>query len=347
MGRGRSEREGLALADSPAAAGEQEVVESLVRLQGVTRKFGRFTAVQRLDLEVQPGEAVGLVGPNGAGKTTTLRLIAGLLAPTRGEIQVFGYPMPLSRRMAARRIGYLPERAALYRELRVREYLEFRCSLWGLDRHRAADRLERVVRACGLERCVDRVIGRLSKGLYQRAVLAGTLVHDPELLILDEPTIGLDPNQVREVHSMLRRLLPRRTLILSTHLLAEVERVCDRVLVLDHGRVVETVEPRVAGGWKLWVEVECDSTLAERLLRTLVEVRRFDFEAAPEGFARAVLEPADPTADLRALVGRLFTRNGILVRELSGAQRHLEDVFQRLTRPAGDLEDEAVEEVEL
>ncbi|MDD8045947.1 MAG: ABC transporter ATP-binding protein [Verrucomicrobiota bacterium] len=323
--------------------GTAEVAEPLVRMEGVSRKYGRFRAVQDLDLKVFPGEAIGLIGPNGAGKTTTLRLMVGLLAPTEGRIEVAGYVMPYQARQAVRKIGYLPERAALYKDMRVEEYLWFRARLWGVERSRAQDRIEKLGVACGIDLVMDRVIRRLSKGMAQRVALAGVLVHDPDLLILDEPTLGLDPNQVREVLRLLRRLVPRKTLILCTHQLGEVERLCDRVVILNHGSVVQEVETRTGGVCTLWMEVECDEATATRLLDGMEAVVSFRCSPHPtrSSVTNLEIQAGDGTEDIRAELGRLFVRNGIMVTALSGVRQQLEDIFHRLTHSSGLIEEES------
>jgi ABC-2 type transport system ATP-binding protein len=250
--------------------------------------------------------------------------------------------MPYQARQAVRKIGYLPERAPLYKDMRVEEYLWFRARLWGVEVSRARDRIERIGAACGIDHLMPRVIRRLSKGMCQRVALAGVLVHDPDLLVLDEPTLGLDPNQVREVLRLLRRLIPRKTLVLCTHQLGEVERLCDRVVILHHGSVVQEVEARASGGGKLWMEVECDCATAQGLLKGIEKVARFHCSpnTGRTGVTNIVIEPTEPEGDLRAELGRLFVRNGIMVCALSGVRQHLEDIFYRLTHSSEFMDED-------
>jgi len=211
----------------------------MIDLVNVTKRFAGVTAVDRVSLHVEPGEIAGFLGPNGAGKTTSMRMMAGYFPPTSGTIRIDGVSATENSLEVRRRIGYLPESVPLPADLRVREYLAYRARLKGVrGRCERARRIDRVVEACGLEEVRRRPIAQLSKGYRQRTGLADVLIHDPAVLILDEPTVGLDPAQVREIRTLIRRLGEGHTVLLSTHILSEVESVCDRVLILRRGRLV-------------------------------------------------------------------------------------------------------------
>lgn len=236
--------------DRPAASA-RPTGEAGIEVQGLVKQFGPVTAVESASFQIQPGEIVGLLGHNGAGKTTTMRMICGVLPPTAGVITVAGYDIVTHRRQAAARVGYLPESSPLYPEMRVREYLGFRARLYGVQDAKAA--IEKSVDRCGLEAASSRLIGQLSRGYRQRVGLAAAILHDPEVLVLDEATSGLDPLQVIEVRKLIEELSSDRTILLSTHVLSEVETICDRVVLFARGRVVaegdlETLRSRSKSG---------------------------------------------------------------------------------------------------
>ncbi|MCP4066950.1 MAG: ABC transporter ATP-binding protein, partial [Phycisphaeraceae bacterium] len=199
----------------------------MIQATGITKRYGRFTAVQGLDLEVPDGVVCGLLGPNGAGKTTTIRMVTGMLPPDEGTLRVAGHPMPAGRRRALARLGYLPESAPSYPEMRVAEYLRFRGRILGLDRGTIRRTADAALDACDLAGVARRLVGQLSKGFRQRVGLAAALLGDPALLVLDEPTVGLDPRQLRDFRRLVRRLAEERTILLSSHIMQEIEAVAD------------------------------------------------------------------------------------------------------------------------
>jgi len=214
----------------------QPTGEAGIEVRGLVKQFGPVNAVESASFIIHPGEIVGLLGHNGAGKTTTMRMICGVLPPTAGTIAVAGYDIVKHRREAAARVGYLPESSPLYPEMRVREYLGFRARLYGVADAKAA--IELSMDRCGLEAASSRLIGQLSRGYRQRVGLAAAILHDPRVLVLDEATSGLDPLQVIEVRKLIEELSSDRTILISTHVLSEVEAICDRIVLFARGRVV-------------------------------------------------------------------------------------------------------------
>ena len=211
--------------------------EKMIQVDRLSKRFGSFKAVDRVSFEVGRGEIVGLLGPNGAGKTTTMRMLTTYLAPTSGRATLAGHDM-LDEPLEVRRVvGYLPENVPLYDEMRVREYLRFRSKLKDVPRSERRRAISEVVSRCQLGEVENRIIGQLSRGFRQRVGLAEAMVHDPAILILDEPTAGLDPLQIREVRALIRELGERHTILLSTHILSEVEAVCGRVIIIARGRI--------------------------------------------------------------------------------------------------------------
>ncbi len=210
----------------------------MIEVQDLTRRYGSRIAVQDVSFRVDRGEVVGFLGPNGAGKTTTLRVITGLLAPTAGTVTVDGIDLGKDPIVAARRLGYMPEGVPLYREMRVHEYLRYRAALKGLPRRQIGQAVDRSLKQAGVTDARSRIIGQLSKGYRQRVGLADALLADPPILILDEPTAGLDPNQIRQVRELVRGFAGAKTILLSTHILPEVEAMCERVVIIHQGRKV-------------------------------------------------------------------------------------------------------------
>lgn len=210
----------------------------MITVSHLTKKYPGLTAVNDISFEVGQSEVVGFLGPNGSGKTTTLRILCGYLSAGAGSVKVAGYDVQRYPLEVRRRIGYLPENCPLYPDMRVDEYLLFRARLKGIHPKRVRSRVDEVKELCGLTENGRRIIGQLSKGYRQRVGLAEALVHDPELLILDEPTIGLDPNQIRQVRELIQNLGKRHTILLSTHILSEVEAICRRVLIIKNGHIM-------------------------------------------------------------------------------------------------------------
>ena len=211
-----------------------------IRVSGLAKRYGDFQAVRGLDFEVAPGEVVGFLGPNGAGKTTTMRMLTGFLPATDGEAVIGGHDIFGEPRLARRAIGYLPETPPLYPEMTPASYVTFVAKIKNVPRGERAERVEQALERCGLQHVRDREIRQLSKGYRQRVGLAQAIVHEPAVLVLDEPTVGLDPIQIREIRALIRDLAAtgKQTVLLSTHILAEVEAICQRVVLIDRGQKV-------------------------------------------------------------------------------------------------------------
>ena len=219
----------------------------MIHVEGLTRTFGDRVAVRDLTFHAERGEIIGLLGPNGAGKTTTMRVLTGLLPPTRGRVRVAGFDVVEQSLEVRRRVGYLPETVPLWGDLTVRELLEFVAALKAVPPANRRERIDAALASCGVADVADRRIDTLSRGYRQRAGIAQALVGDPEVLVLDEPTVGLDPRQIVEIRELIRSLAPERTVILSTHILPEVTRVCRRVLIIDRGVLVTDDTPERLG----------------------------------------------------------------------------------------------------
>ncbi|MFH0954100.1 MAG: ATP-binding cassette domain-containing protein [Verrucomicrobiota bacterium] len=314
----------------------------MIEVSHLTKRFAGCVAVDDVSFEVGRGEIVGFLGPNGAGKTTTMRVLAGYLPATRGAATVAGYDVFSHSLEVRKRIGYLLENCPLYPEMRVDEYLRFRGRLKGVPARALRKRADEVKDLCGLKDVGTRIIGQLSKGYRQRVGLAESLIHDPELLILDEPTIGLDPNQIRQVRGLIKDLAQRHTILLSTHILSEVEMTCRRVLIIDRGKIVASDTPEnlrnlMHGSALVVAEVSGPREQVERQLRALPDVQEV-LVGESEPWNRYVLKGVGEE-DLRPAVFELAARNGWTLRELRMEKKSLEDIFVSLTR--GDGEEKA------
>ena len=291
-------------------------------------------AVDDLSFEVAKGELVGFLGPNGAGKTTTMRILSCYMPATSGTVEVDGNDV-FSQSVAVReRIGYLPENVPLYSDMRVKEYLKYRGRLKGMDRKRLKSRISDVVDMCELGEVRQRVIAHLSKGFRQRIGLADALLNEPDLLILDEPTIGLDPNQIRNIRNLIKGLGGSHTVLLSSHLLAEVEMTCERVLIIDKGKIVASDTPdnlagALKGNMQVMVEIKADSKEVCAALGSIAGVVRVSCER--EGTWGVFLCETTRGVDPRGEIFAEVARRGWMLRELREERRNLEDIFVALT----------------
>ncbi len=313
----------------PLVAMPEPEAASTISARGLTRSFGNHIAVNGINLELRRGEVLGFLGPNGAGKTTTMHMLTGNLAPSRGEIRICGIDLLEEPSAAKARIGYLPEVPPLYRELTVNEYLLLASRLHRVPRARRGEAVATVRQRCGLADVGGKLIGTLSKGYQQRVGIAQAIVHSPDVVVLDEPTVGLDPNQIRDIRALIRELGGAHSVILSTHILPEVEAVCDRVQIMHHGELVysDTIAAlkQFESGATLLVGLRRPPSADE--LAALPGVAAVD-AVEPTRFRVQFAAGKDPTD---ALVKAAAARDWGLY-QLNPAQTSLEDVFVHLTR---------------
>lgn len=306
----------------------------MIEVQGLTKRYPTQVAVADVTFSVREGEIVGFLGPNAAGKTTTMRVLTGFLPPSAGAARIAGHDIVSDSKRARASLGYLPESAALYPEMRVREYLAYRARLEGISGSAIRARVDQAIERCLLQEVADRKCENLSKGFRQRAALAGALVHEPPVLILDEPTVGLDPAQIIKIRDMIRELGRQRAVLLSTHILPEVDAVCDRVLIIDRGRIVAEGTPtelraRLAGSAVVRVVFK-GRVAAKDTLDRLAGVVRIEEDGGPDE-TRVRVECA-AGADLSEEIFHAAVAQGWVLRELTRELVTLEDVFVRLTR---------------
>jgi ABC-2 type transport system ATP-binding protein len=316
--------------------------DPIIEVEDLTKRYAGHTAVQGLTFTVGRGEVVGLLGPNGAGKTTTMRVLSCFMPASSGSARVAGLDVFTRANEVRRRIGYMPENNPLHTDMRVREYLRFRARLKGLGLRRCRERVDAVLQQCGLEDVHRRIIGHLSKGYRQRVGLADALVHEPDLIILDEPTIGLDPHQIRLVRQLIKELGVHHTVLLSTHILSEVEMTFSRVLIMHQGKILaadttQNLQAVMSDGGQVIAEIAAPAPDLRECWEQMAEVEYFDVAPAEGEYQRCALTPR-VGVDLRPLVFEQVRLRGWPLRELSRTQHSLEDIFVHVTRPGREEE---------
>jgi ABC-2 type transport system ATP-binding protein len=307
---------------------------SMIKVEHLTKEYAGVVAIKEISFEVARGEIVGFLGPNGAGKSTTMRILASYLPPTSGRATVAGFDVFRDSLKARRRLGYLAENVPLYHDMRVDEYLRYRGTLKGLSGRKLKGRVGTTKELCGLREVGRKKVAGLSKGFRQRVGLAEAMIHEPDLLILDEPTIGLDPNQIRQVRELIKSLGERHTILLSTHILSEVEATCNRVLIINRGKLEASDSPynlvnqlRTAGLVNLEVKTGTEDP-TEYLLK-IPGVKEVQLET--NGVWRKGWIRIEANSDLREEIFGLAVERKWIIRELSKVRATLEDVFVELT----------------
>lgn len=307
----------------------------MIEVNNLTKLYGRHAAVSDVSFEAKQGEILGFLGPNGAGKTTTMRILTCYLPPTRGSARVAGFDILEESIEVRRRIGYLPENVPLYTDLSVVTYLDFVGKLKGMQRAARRSRIDAIMNECGITEVATRTIGKLSRGYRQRVGLAQALINDPEVLILDEPTVGLDPRQIVEIRELIRNLAGERTIILSTHILPEASLLCQRVIIINDGKLVtvdtpDNLKARLRRSMLIELTVRGDVNEVETLLATIPGVRSVvHAESLPEDVDRYHIESEDDE-DIREAVSRTVFARGFGLLGLKMVDLSLEDIFVRL-----------------
>lgn len=310
-----------------------------IAVRNLTKLYGDQKAIDGISFDVKTGEILGFLGPNGAGKTTTMKIITCYMPPNAGTVEVDGLNIEEHSLAVRRKIGYLPENNPLYHEMNVLEYLEYAAELHGMQRSHIQHRIKEMVHVCGLETVRHKDIGELSKGFRQRVGLAQAMIHDPDVLILDEPTSGLDPNQIVEIRNLIKQLGRAKTVILSTHILPEVQATCDRVLIINEGKIVadgtpEQLQQEFRGSESLTLELLTNGADALQQispkLRALHGVGSVELLGQKNGTARFMLH-VEKGADVRADVFRKAVVEGWVILEMHRKATTLEEVFHKLT----------------
>lgn len=314
----------------------------MIEVSDLTKRYAGHTAVAGISFNVQAGEIVGLLGPNGAGKSTTMRILSCYLPATSGTVRVAGLDVFSQSQEVRRRIGYMPENNPLYPEMRVREYLKYRARLKGMSRAQSRERVDTVMQQCGLTDVYRKIIGQLSKGYRQRVGLADALVHEPDLLILDEPTIGLDPHQIRAVRQLIKGLAGAHTVLISSHILPEVEMTCSRVLIMYRGKILaadspDNLQQLVSANNLVVAEIAAAFDELSDCWSRIPEIEHFDIQPMDGSFFRCTLT-ARNSLDARTRVFDVCRERGWRLRELRRNRHSLEDIYVHVTRPEEEEE---------
>lgn len=309
----------------------------MIEIKDLTKKFGEAKALDGVSFSVKKGEVLGFLGPNGAGKSTTMKIITAFIAPTSGSVEVGGMDVADNSLEVRKKIGYLPENVPLYEDMRVLDYLKFIAEIRGLGRGEARERIEKMVEICGLKKVVRKNIGELSKGYRQRVGLAQAMVHDPEILVLDEPTTGLDPNQIAEIRRLIKELGKDKTVILSTHILPEVSATCSRVIIINEGKIAAEGTPKelsekLKGKNIVYAKIKGpkDEVLAELGDMENVESAKQTDKESDDIFGYEIAAKGD--ADIREYLFLAVARRGWSVLESRVKEISLEEVFRELTK---------------
>jgi ABC-2 type transport system ATP-binding protein len=315
----------------------------MIEVKNLTKRYAGHAAISNISFNVRKGEIVGILGPNGAGKTTTLRVLSCYMPATSGTVRISGRDVFTDSEAVRRRIGYMPENNPLYPEMRVREFLKFRARLKGLGWRRSRERVDTVMEQCGLKDMGRRIVGHLSRGYRQRVGLADALVHEPELIILDEPTVGLDPSQIRSVRQLIKSLAENHTVVLSTHILPEAEMTCHRVMIMYEGRILaadtpENLQRQMSSHSQVVAEIAAPEPELRAHFEQAPEIEFFDISPSGGDYLRCALTPRDGH-DLRPMVFKLVQQRGWDLRELTRSRHSLEDIYVQVTGP--DEEEEA------
>ena len=312
----------------------------MITIQNLTKFYGDFKAVDNISFKVHDGEILGFLGPNGAGKTTTIKILTCFMLPTEGKIHFNDLDVKENSMEIRRMIGYLPENAPLYEYMSVREYLDYICDLREISGKRRKRRMNAMIDICGLAEMIGKNNGELSKGYRQRVGIAQAMIHEPEILILDEPTVGLDPNQVVDIRNLIKEIGREKTVILSTHILSEVEATCGRVVIISSGEIVadgspDTLRKDMAGNYVINLELKGEIPDVNEVLSGITGVENVETLSGPNGDTTQLAINVYKGYDLREDVFKTVVENGWTIYEMHLDKTNLEDVFRQLTQSQG------------
>ncbi len=312
----------------------------MIEINHLVKKYGSHVAVDDLSLTVEPGKIYGFLGPNGAGKSTTMNIITGYLAATSGEVKINGFDVLKQPEEAKKCVGYLPELPPLYMDMTVKEYLDFVAELKKIEKSLRAGYVKEAMKITKTEEVSERLIRNLSKGYRQRVGFAQAVLGYPEILILDEPTVGLDPKQIIEIRDLIKELGKKHTIILSSHILSEISAVCDHVFIISHGKLVasdstENLLERMTGAQEIELLVKAEEDTAETAIREIAQVERCEKTESKEDGAVQFFVTAKKDADVREAIYHTCVEHHMPILEMKAASKSLEDVFLELTSQEG------------
>ena len=307
----------------------------MIEVKNVTKKYGKAVAVEDISFSINDGEIVGLLGPNGAGKSTTMNILTGYIEQTSGEVTIEGYNTLKKPKKAKMQIGYMPEGVPLYTDLTVKEFVTYMAELKQVDRKVRKEKVEKVIEQTGLKEVENKLTKNLSRGYKQRVSMAGALVGEPKILILDEPTVGLDPKQITEIRNLIKELGKTHTVILSSHILSEVSQICNKVIIINKGKIVaidtpENLENKVSNNNCIYVTVEDTENKIESMKNRIKEIKNIELVQENEDKTKQYLIETDKDVDLRKKIFSEFAKENITIFEMKKADTTLEDAFMKL-----------------
>ena len=307
----------------------------MIEVKNVTKKYGRFIAIDDISFTINDGEIVGLLGPNGAGKSTTMNMLTGFIEQTEGDIIVDGYNMLKKPKKAKKEIGYMPEGVPLYSDLTVKEFITYMAEIKNVNKKERKEKIEKIIENTGLKDVQNKLTKNLSRGYKQRVSLAGALVGEPKILILDEPTVGLDPKQITEIRSLIKELGKTHTVILSSHILSEVSQICNKVIIINKGKIVavdtpENLENKVSNNNATYVTVEDTENKMDSMKDKIKEIKAIKLIKENEDGTKDYELQAEKDVDLRKIIFKEFAKENITIFEMKKADTTLEDAFMKL-----------------
>lgn len=307
----------------------------MIEVKNVTKKYGKVVAVDNINFKINDGEIIGLLGPNGAGKSTTMNMITGYIEPTEGTIVIDGYDISKKPRKAKREIGYMPEGVPLYTDMTVKEFVTYMAEIKKVDRKTRKEKIEKIIEETGLKDVEKKLTRNLSRGYKQRVSMAGALVGEPKILILDEPTVGLDPKQITEIRNLIKELGKTHTVILSSHILSEVSQICQKVIIINKGKIIavdtpENLENKVASKNDIYVTVEDLDNRIEEVAKDIKEITKIELVKENKDKTKQYLIESEKDVDLRKILFKELAKENITIFEMKKADTTLEDAFMKL-----------------
>ena len=307
----------------------------MIEVKNVTKKYGKVVAVDKISFTINDGEIIGLLGPNGAGKSTTMNMITGYIEPTEGTIIIDGYDISKKPKKAKKEIGYMPEGVPLYTDMTVKEFVTYMAEIKKVDRKTRKEKVEKIIEETGLKDVEKKLTRNLSRGYKQRVSMAGALVGEPKILILDEPTVGLDPKQITEIRNLIKELGKTHTIILSSHILSEVSQICQKVIIINKGKIIavdtpENLENKVANKNDIYVTVEDLENKIEEVAKKIKEISKIELVKENEDKTKKYLIESEKDADLRKILFQELAKENITIFEMKKADTTLEDAFMKL-----------------
>ena len=307
----------------------------MIEVKNVTKKYGNYEAVKNISFKINDGEIVGLLGPNGAGKSTTMNMITGYIEQTEGEIIINGYDTLKKPMKAKAQIGYMPEGVPLYTDLTVKEFVDYMAGIKKVDKKQRKEKVEKIIKEMNLTGVQNKLIKNLSRGYKQRESMAGALVGEPKILVLDEPTVGLDPKQITEIREVIKELGKTHTVILSSHILSEVSQICEKVIIINNGKIVaidtpENLERKVAGKNDVYVTVEDKDNKILEVTKNISGVEGIELVLENDDGTKKYVISGSKDVDLRKAIFAEFAKQNITIFEMKKSDVTLEDAFMNL-----------------